>query len=81
MDFHGALWLFLWKYALFKPLHMFLASALFQNLHATTFASMLMKSSGLLHEATAVLAGNDTSLTENITQDRKRFIFQSKHIF
>ena len=60
---------------------MFLASALFQNLHASTFASMLMKSSGLLHEATAVLAGNDTSLTENITQDRKRFIFQSKHIF
>ena len=27
----------------------------------------------------AVLAGNDTSLTENITQDRKRFISQSKH--
>ena len=28
---------------------------------------------------TAVLAGNDTFLTENITQDRKRPIAQSKH--
>ena len=27
---------------------------------------------------TAVLAGNDTSLTENITQDRKRSIMKSK---
>ena len=30
---------------------MFLASELIKNLHAATFASMLMKSSGLLHEA------------------------------
>ena len=29
---------------------------------------------------TAVLAGNDTFLTENITEDRKRFITQSKHM-
>ena len=29
---------------------------------------------------TAVLAGNDTFLAENITEDRKRFITQSKHI-
>ena len=28
----------------------------------------------------AVLAGNDTFLTENITQDRKKLINQSKHI-
>ena len=28
----------------------------------------------------AVLAGNETFLTENITQDRKRFITQSKHM-
>ena len=28
---------------------------------------------------TAVLAGNYTFLTENITQNRKRFITQSKH--
>ena len=28
----------------------------------------------------AVLAGNDTFLTKNITQDRKRFITQSKHM-
>ena len=34
--------------------HMFLASALIKNLHAVTFASMLMKSSGLLHEAVRV---------------------------
>ena len=26
-----------------------------------------------------ITAGNDTFLTENITQDRKRFIAQSKH--
>ena len=30
--------------------------------------------------ATAVLAENDTFLTEKITQDSKRFITQSKHI-
>ena len=35
----------------FKPLHMFLASELSNNLHAATFASTLMKSSGVLHEA------------------------------
>ena len=29
---------------------------------------------------TAVFAGNDTILTENITWDRKRFITQSKHM-
>ena len=29
---------------------------------------------------TAVLAGNNTFLTENITQDRKRLITQSKHM-
>ena len=29
---------------------------------------------------TAVLAGNDPFLTENISEDRKRFITQSKHI-
>ena len=29
---------------------------------------------------TAVLAGHDTFLTENITEDRKRFITQSKHM-
>ena len=29
---------------------------------------------------TAVLARKDTFLTENITQDRKRFITQSKHM-
>ena len=29
---------------------------------------------------TAVLAGNDTFLTENITEDRKKFITQSKHM-
>ena len=29
---------------------------------------------------TAVLAGNDTFLTENIIQDRKRFKTQSKHM-
>ena len=28
---------------------------------------------------TAILAGNETFLTENISQDRKRFITQSKH--
>ena len=28
----------------------------------------------------SVLAGNDTVLTESITQDRKRFITQSKHM-
>ena len=28
----------------------------------------------------AVLAGKATFLTENITQDRKRFITQSKHM-
>ena len=28
----------------------------------------------------AVLAGNDTFLTENITEDRKNFITQSKHM-
>ena len=42
----------MWKYATcFKPIRMFLASKLIKNLHAATFASMLMKSSGLLHEA------------------------------
>ena len=30
--------------------------------------------------STAVLAGNDTFLTEKITEDRERFITQSKHI-
>ena len=30
-----------------KPLHMFLASELNNNLHAATFASTLMKSSGV----------------------------------
>ena len=29
---------------------------------------------------TAVFTGNDTFLTENITQDRKRLITQSTHI-
>ena len=29
---------------------------------------------------TAVLAGNDTFLTENITEDRKKLITQSKHM-
>ena len=29
---------------------------------------------------TAVLAGNNTFMTENITQDRKKFINQSKHM-
>ena len=29
---------------------------------------------------TAVLAGNDTFLTENITHDRKRFITHSKRM-
>ena len=29
---------------------------------------------------TAVLAGNDTFLTKNITQDRKRSITQPKHM-
>ena len=30
---------------------------------------------------TVVFTGNDTFLTDNITQDGKRFITQSKHIF
>ena len=30
--------------------------------------------------STAVLAGNDTFLTENITEDKKKFITQSKHM-
>ena len=30
---------------------------------------------------TAVLAGNDTFLAESISEDRKKFITQSKHIF
>ena len=30
-------------------------------------------------QSTAVLAGNDTFLKENITEDRKKFITQSKH--
>ena len=35
----------------------------------------------MMHVAyTAVFAGNGTFLSENITQDRKRFITQSKHI-
>ena len=38
----------------FKPLHVFLASELIKNLHAATFASMLMKCSGFLHEAARV---------------------------
>ena len=29
---------------------------------------------------TAILAGNDTFLIKNITQDRKRFITHSKHM-
>ena len=29
---------------------------------------------------TAVLAGNDTFLTENITEDRKKFITQPKNM-
>ena len=33
-----------------------------------------------LQFATAVLAGNDTFLTESITEDRKKFITQSKHM-
>ena len=33
---------------------MFLASELIRNLHIPTFASVLMKSSGLLHEAAGV---------------------------
>ena len=36
------------------------------------------ETSNLVH--TAVLAGNDTFLTVNITEDRKRFITQSKHL-
>ena len=32
------------------------------------------------HTHTAVFVGNDTFLTENITQDRKRFITQSKEM-
>ena len=31
-------------------------------------------------ECKAVLAGNDTFLTENITEDRKKFITRSKHM-
>ena len=31
-------------------------------------------------QITAVLAGDDTFLTENITDDRKKFIAQSKHM-
>ena len=31
-------------------------------------------------EATAVLVGNDTFLTENIIEDRKKFITPSKHM-
>ena len=42
---------FLWKYTCFKPLYMFLASELIKNLYAATYATMLMKSSSLLHEA------------------------------
>ena len=43
---------FVWKYSTcFKPFHMFLASELIKNLYAATYATMLMKSSGLLHEA------------------------------
>ena len=38
-------------YNMLQTRHMFLASELIKNLHAATFASMLMKSSGLLHEA------------------------------
>ena len=42
--------------------------------------SMLVVVTHLKH-LTAVLAGNnDTFLTENITEDRKRFITQSKHM-
>ena len=33
---------------------MFLASKLIKNLHTATFASMLMKSSGFLHEAAGI---------------------------
>ena len=32
-----------------------------------------------MHVASGVFAGNDTLLKENTTQDRKRFITQSKH--
>ena len=39
---------------------------------------MLDETSNIVH--TAVLAGNDTFLTENIIEDRKRFITQSKHM-
>ena len=38
-----------------------------------------LKDGDHLQTKTAVLAGNDTFLTENITEDRKKFITQSKH--
>ena len=51
VNFWVCAWLiFLWKHTSFKSLHMFLASKLIKNLHTATFASMLMKNSGL-HEA------------------------------
>ena len=46
--------------------------------HWTTNTNCL-KDGDHLQTKTAVLAGNDTFLTENITEDRKKFITQSKH--
>ena len=37
-------------------------------------------SRNLSKRGTTVFTGNDTFLTENITQDRKRFITQPKHM-
>ena len=52
------------------------------KMHCVTdaFLGTWLKLSERFFKDTAVFAGNDTFLTENITQDKKRFITQSKHM-
>ena len=48
--------------------------------HQLSESFYFIKISYALTEFTAVLAENDTCLTENITEDRKKFTTQSKHM-